>query len=124
MKILIADDDKNIAKALSVRLRSEGYETISAGDGVTAVSKAVQEQPDLILLDISMPAGNGIFVAQQLNEMDQTQAIPVIFMTAKTDPKYFDQAMQQRAVAFLSKPFDDSTLLPLIHTTLENETQT
>ncbi|MEM7233262.1 MAG: response regulator [Planctomycetota bacterium] len=121
--ILIADDDKNIARALCVRLRSDGYETLTAHDGVSAVQKAVQENPDLILLDISMPAGNGLFVAEQLKSMDTTRDTPIIFMTAKSNPEYFDQAMEREAIAFLAKPFDDAALLPLVYTTLDAEPQ-
>ena len=117
-KILIADDDHRIVKALSVRLKARGYEIISAYDGVGAIKTAVEKSPDLIILDVSMPAGSGIHVAETLRGNSQACNIPIIFMTAKTNPEYFTKAMENSAIAFLTKPFEDNALVAMVDTAL------
>jgi DNA-binding response OmpR family regulator len=68
-KILIVEDDQNIAKALAIRLKSAGYEVTVAPDAMTGVAAATKIQPDLALLDISVPAGNGFIVAEKIRSL-------------------------------------------------------
>ena len=65
-KILVVEDDQNIALALVVRLRAAGYEVMTAPDAVLAVSMALKHRPDLILLDLLIPGGNGFLVAERV----------------------------------------------------------
>ena len=67
-KILLVEDDEKIVKALTIRLKSQGFDVVSAFDAVMAISKAMEHHPDVILLDISMPGGNGFTVAERLND--------------------------------------------------------
>src|SRR5712691_13324214 len=84
-KILIVEDDQNVAKALSIRLESSGYEVTIAQDAVLGVSTAFKTEPDLALLDISLPAGNGFTVADRIQELLPKET-PFIFVTASKQP--------------------------------------
>jgi DNA-binding response OmpR family regulator len=81
-KILVVDDDVNLQKIYSAKLTSKGYETIIAGNGNEGFEKAINEKPDLIILDIIMPGGtDGVETLQELKQNDNTKNIPVIMMT-------------------------------------------
>jgi len=113
-KILIADDDAGIRAAMAVRLEAEGYLVVTSGDGQQAIVLAQREGPDLAILDISMPKADGFTVAKAIRSHSVASNTPVIFMTGKSDPGYFDEAMHQDGIAFLGKPFDSNVLLPLV----------
>jgi CheY-like chemotaxis protein len=82
-KILIIDDEKGIIKVVTSRLIANGYEVISATDGVEGLEKAKKEKPDLVLLDIMMPVMSGYEVIEELKKDDATKSIPVIMVTAQ-----------------------------------------
>ena len=113
-KILIVEDDKQISLALGVRLRASGYDVIQAFDGLAAVSQAKKHLPDLIVLDISVPAGGGFVVAERLQDMMETASTPLLFITASRQTDLRERAMRLGAVGFLEKPIDSDALLALI----------
>lgn len=113
-KILIVDDNQDLLKALRVRLRAENYATVVASDAVSAVSQARAENPDLILLDLGLPAGDGFLVMERLANIESLASIPVIVMTARDPLGNHDKALQAGARAFLQKPVDDNELLATI----------
>ena len=118
-KILVVEDDKKVAMALAIRLRSVGYEVMTVHDALTGVSAAVKFRPDLVILDISMPAGGGFTVAERLEGMAMTAATPIIFMTASKQPGLREKAMaQSSAIAFFDKPYDAGELIDTIASTL------
>src|SRR5438046_10164331 len=84
-KIMIVDDDPELRMALKMRLRANQYETVSACDGYSAIALAQKERPNLIILDLGLPAGNGYSVLKRLQESDALSSIPVIVLTAR-DP--------------------------------------
>ena len=86
-KILIVDDDKQIVLLLASRLKANKYEIVVAYDAMQAVAKAFSEKPDLILLDIKMPAGSGISVMDNLSNSTETALTPVIVITAYPSPE-------------------------------------
>lgn len=88
-----------------MRLRARNYEVIEAYDGVQCLTKAMEEIPDLILLDIKMPLMNGIVAFENLIQLDITKEIPVIFMTAYPRLELKNQALKMGAKGFISKPF-------------------
>jgi DNA-binding response OmpR family regulator len=112
-KILIVEDDKNVAKALAIRLKNAGYEVTVAPDAVTGVSSALKLQPDLAILDISMPAGDGFSVAEKIQELVLT-ATPIIFLTASKQLGLRQAAEKLGAAGFFEKPYDADELLEAI----------
>ncbi len=116
-KILIVEDDPNIAKALSIRLKNAGYEVNVAPDALTAVETAVKRVPDLVLLDISLPAGDGFTVAERIQSLIPT-ATPLIFLTASKKPGLREKAKELGAAAFFQKPYEVDDLLGAIQVAL------
>jgi DNA-binding response OmpR family regulator len=84
-RILIVDDEKDWIQVLATRLRHEGYQTEAAFDTVQATTQAIQLKPDLILLDIMMPAGGGLEALKNIRANVKTFSIPVIVLTARGD---------------------------------------
>ena len=82
-KILVVDDNPTIRKGLSVRLRANGYEVSFAEDAISATAAVVAERPDLVLLDLGLPAGDGFVVMERLQKNDRLSNIPVIVLTGR-----------------------------------------
>ncbi len=117
-KILVIEDDKDVARGLTIRLRANGYSVVSASDAVCAISVARKEEPDLILLDLGLPAGDGFIVMERLRNLTQTAITPIIVITAR-DPKINrEKALSAGAYAFLQKPVDNDELLSTIQESL------
>jgi DNA-binding response OmpR family regulator len=119
-KILIVEDDQSIAKALAIRLKNAGYEVTVAPDAMTGVATAVKIQPDLAILDISVPAGNGFTVAEKIQELVVT-ATPIIFLTASKQPGLRQAAEKLGAAGFFEKPYDADELLEAIQTAFSEQ---
>jgi two-component system response regulator VicR len=117
-KILIVDDDKQIALLLASRLKANAYEIVLAYDAVQAVAKAFREKPDLILLDIKIPAGGGISVMDNLRNSAETVITPIIIITAYPSPEIQQKVIEMGAVGFISKPFKAEDVLLRIRTAL------
>jgi DNA-binding response OmpR family regulator len=119
-KDLIVDDDPDVRRALKIRLRAHHYDTVQASDGYSAIAVAQKEQPDLIILDLVLPAGDGFTVLKRLQESDPLSSIPVIVLTAR-DPLYNRvKTLLAGATAFIQKPADNRELLDMISATLPN----
>jgi DNA-binding response OmpR family regulator len=118
-KILIVDDERDIVKAVMIRLQGAGYEVVTAFDGAQGVFMAHKEKPDLIILDIRMPAGNGFSVAQRLKRSMHTFTIPVIFLTGSPEKNAEKKAMALGARFYIKKPYDPEELLDAIKRALE-----
>jgi len=117
-KIMIVDDDPDLRQALRLRLRANHYDTVNAVDGYSAIAMAYKEHPNLIILDLGLPAGDGFVVLDRLQRDDKLSAIPVIVLTAR-DPQSSEQrALQAGAAAFFQKPADNAELLDVIRATL------
>lgn len=117
-KILIIEDDKDLLRGLNVRLRATGYNIVFATDAVTAISVARKEEPDVILLDIGLPCGDGFTVMKRLGSLVSTSATPIIIVTGRDPSTYKGRALQAGAVAFLQKPFDNDELIAAIQEAL------
>ena len=118
-KILIVDDERDIVKGLMIRLQGAGYDVTTAFDGAQGVFMAHKEKPDLIILDIRMPAGDGFSVAARLKHSMYTFTIPVIFMTGSPEKNAEDKAMALGARFYIKKPYDPEELLDAIKRALE-----
>lgn len=121
--ILVADDDKDLVMALSIRLRAAGYTVISAHDGEEAFNLANQNKPDLIILDVRMPAGGGFSSIDRMKHSLNTRNIPVIFLTAFDDEEMREEGRQLGAVGFFRKPFDDGEFMDAIQGVLSGGRQ-
>jgi DNA-binding response OmpR family regulator len=110
-KILIVEDDEKVAGALNLRMKLAGYHTSVAPDAIQGVARAVSFVPDLILLDINLPAGNGIDVAHRIRSL-LPSITPIIFLTASKLPGLVERACSIGSpVGFLEKPYDPQSLL-------------
>jgi DNA-binding response OmpR family regulator len=112
--ILIADDDVKLAEALTVRLESEGFTVISTQDAYQAVAIARRERPDLLLLDINMPAGSGFSVQQRVAEIDELADTPIVYITGEGSDSVDRTARDLGAFAVIHKPFETEQLLDTI----------
>lgn len=117
-KILVIEDDKAIALALSVRLMANDYNVLSAHDAVTGLKTALQDRPDLIVLDICLPGGGGLVTAEWLRNSGLMEAIPFIVVTASKKPGLRERAEQLGAVGFFEKPYEAQELLDVIRAAL------
>lgn len=117
-KILIVDDDKDVLRGLSVRLRANGYSVVFAADGISAISVARKEMPDVIILDIGLPAGDGFTVIERLGELLPVAHIPIIVLSARDLSGNKERALNAGVQAFLQKPVDNEVLLETIRKAL------
>ena len=111
-KILIVEDDAKIAMALALRLKTAGYETTLAHDALAGVNLALRTQPDLVLLDVSLPAGDGFQVAERMRALQAAPA-PIIFLTASQRPGLRQRA-QELGAGFFEKPYEHEALLAAV----------
>jgi len=108
-KILIADDEQQLALAVKIRLQSKGYQVVTASDGRQALELAAQERPDLIILDVVMPVMDGYSCLRALNTRFGRGHIPVIILTARDRMK--DLFELEGIEDYVVKPFDHEDLL-------------
>jgi len=121
-KILIVDDERDIVKALMIRLQHNGYDVVGAFDGAQGIFMAHKESPDLIILDIRMPAGDGFSVAEKLKQSSQTERIPIIFLTGSPERNSEERAMELGARFYVKKPYDPGELLDAVRRAMEPRT--
>lgn len=118
-KVLIVEDHKDSCLWISAIMRQSGFETIEANDGTLGVRLARKERPNLILLDIHLPAGSGFFVLESLKKAEETRAIPVIIMTG--DLEINDEEMKRLgAAATFKKPMDVQDFIKTIRAVIDN----
>jgi DNA-binding response OmpR family regulator len=113
-KILIVEDDADVRLGYKVLLTAHHYDTIFAGDGLAAVSEAIKHQPDLILLDLGLPAGDGFILLERFRANMNLSLIPVIVVSARDLHGNKERALKAGAKAFVQKPWNDNELLALI----------
>lgn len=118
-RILIVDDETELAYAIQIRLKQAGYEVLTAYDGFEGLEKARKENPDLILLDILMPGMDGYQMLRKLKENNQTKSIPVIMLTAKSQLEDVTQATNLGVEDYIVKPFDYLAMLGKIKKALK-----
>lgn len=117
-KILIVEDENLQLTILARRLKTAGFEVIAARDGLSAISTARKEQPDLILLDLGLPAGDGFVVLQRLQMLINTGTIPIIVVSSRNPKEVRDAVIKAGAIAYFQKPADLDALLQSINSTL------
>lgn len=110
MKILLAEDERDIQFVTRVALEDEGHTVVTADDGQAALELAPTQPFDVILLDIMMPRLDGIVVCQRLKDDPRTAAVPVIFLTARSQQAEVQAGLSVGALGYIIKPFDTFTL--------------
>ena len=109
--ILLGDADNSIVKFVTLILENEGYRVLVATDGDEVLEKVGQTRPDLVLMDITLPTRNGYQVCRVLKEDALLKSLPVLFLSAKSQPSDRFWAQRVGADGFLAKPFDPADLL-------------
>ncbi len=104
---------------LAIRLKAAGYEVSTASDARSGLDAAIKGQPDAVLLDISMPGGDGFSVAEGIQKLGP-KLPSIIFLTASKRPEYRKKADELGAAGFFEKPFDASELLAAVQATLSS----
>ena len=113
-KILVVEDDADVRLGYQVLLKANHYDTFFAADSTSAVSEARKQQPDLIILDLGLPAGDGFVVLERFRANPNLAVIPVIVVSARDLQGNKERALKAGAKAFVQKPWNDSELLTLI----------
>jgi two-component system KDP operon response regulator KdpE len=117
-KILIVEDNLVIRHALNMQLRANNYETAFAPDALLAISVARKELPDLILLDLGLPGGDGFLVMERLQNIAPLACIPIIVVSARDAEGNRERALEAGAFAFFQKPAGNDVLLAAIRQAL------
>ena len=113
-RVLICDDDPVILRLLQVNLELEGYEVLLAQHGEDAVEIAQAQRPDLIILDIMMPRLDGYQTCERLKGDESTEAIPVVFLSAKAQQSDIEKGKAYGVSEYLTKPFDPNDLVGIV----------
>ena len=117
-KILIVEDDADVRLGLHVRLKASHYDTFFAVDALSSLAEARKHEPDLILLDLGLPAGDGFVVMDRLKAVPALAIIPIIVVSGRSGAANRDRALKAGAKAFLEKPVDNAELLAVIRQAL------
>ncbi len=118
-KILVVDDQPDNVFILHDKLKREGFEVFSAYDGPSGIKKAMEVNPDLVLLDVMMPGMSGFEACKILGETENTKNIPVILVTALTGTEDLTEGLSAGAFDYIKKPFNRSELIARINSALK-----
>lgn len=119
--VLCVDDDPAIHTALELRLREYDVEVSQAYYGMQGVSEAVRSRPDVIVMDLAMPNGNGLYVLECLRQNPATATIPIVMLSGMRDPSLKRKSFDAGADSFLNKPVQFTDLVDALreHITIE-----
>ena len=110
-KILYVEDNPDNVYMLTRRLKKKGFELIIAGDGQEGIDKAIQENPDLILMDLSLPTMDGWTATAEIKKIEGIKDIPIIALSAHAMPEHRDRALKAGCSDYDTKPVDIKRLL-------------
>ncbi len=113
-KILIVEDDADVRLGYHVLFKAHHYDTCFAADGFSAVGEARKQQPDLIVLDLGLPAGDGFVVLERFRTNTHLAVIPIIVVSARDVHGNKDRALKAGAMAYVQKPWNDTELLAIV----------
>jgi len=120
-RILIIDDDPIALELIEYALQQEGYETITAPNGVEGLAKVRDEKPDLVVLDVMLPGLDGFEVCHRLRAEPETARLPILMLSAKAREVDIDTGRRMGADMYVTKPMDPSALVVQVGTLLEGE---
>jgi len=115
--VLVVEDDAPLALALSLRLKRKGYRVLTAHDALAGVSAAVRESPDLMVIDLMMPAGGGFSLVERV-QRQVPKAIPIIVTTGSKEDHVLRRALDMGVVAFFAKPYDGEQVAGMVQAVL------
>jgi DNA-binding response OmpR family regulator len=113
-KILVIDDEPDFSNTLKIRLESNGYEVVVAGDGISGLGLARSLLPDLIILDLMLPKMDGFRVARFLKFDDRHKKVPIIVLSARSQASDIKMGMEVGADLYITKPFKSEELLGVV----------
>jgi two-component system KDP operon response regulator KdpE len=113
-KVLIVEDDADIARLIGLKLKQQGLKPVFAADAVTAVTIARKEDPDLLVIDIGLPGGGGLLVIERMRAIANLAMKPVIVISAREPIEGERQAREVGATAFFPKPLDLDALVEAV----------
>ncbi len=114
-KILIVEDETDLAMVLRKILVDEGYDVVIACDAMQGTEKAHREQPDLIILDLNMPAGGGLIILERIKMSAHTRFIPVIVLTGAEDAELKKKVIEQGVQHYIQKPYEVDELVGIVN---------
>jgi DNA-binding response OmpR family regulator len=120
-KILIAEDERDIRDLITFTLKFAGHDVVAAANGEEALDKALQEIPDLILMDVRMPRMTGYEACKRMKTEDSIKHIPVVFLSAKGQDSEVHQGLDAGAVEYILKPFSPDQLTERVRTLLKQQ---
>jgi two-component system, OmpR family, phosphate regulon response regulator PhoB len=118
-RVLVIDDEAPIRLLCRVNLEAEGMDVLEAADGPSGLEKARAEIPDVVLLDVMMPGLDGWRVAEELLDDERTEAIPIVFLTARAELRDRARGIDLGGVDYVTKPFNPVELAPLVRGLLD-----
>jgi DNA-binding response OmpR family regulator len=124
MQILTIDDDPEFRLLMSTQLQSRNITVVGAADGIQAIIKARGKQPDVILLDLGLPGGDGFLILERLKANKLLSTVPVIILTARDLKEVEEKAFRAGAAASFQKPVNIESLLTVIEEVLRKLRQT
>lgn len=122
-RVLVVDDEPDLVMLLEEHLTHEGYDVVVATSGMQAITKAREEKPDIILLDVMMPGVSGFDVCNILQDFAETATIPIIFLTAVAETRRKVMGLNLGADDYITKPFDLHELAARVHAALRPRLQ-
>jgi DNA-binding response OmpR family regulator len=120
-RVMLVDDDQDFLLVTSALLRRSGYEVLFATDAVSAISVAVKQNPQAVVLDIGLPGGDGTTVMKHLHALPQLAGVPVLIVSGRDSAEYRDATLKAGAVAYLTKPVQSEDLLEALHLALDDQ---
>ena len=120
-KVLVVDDEIHIVHVVTIKLRNNGYEVVTADNGAEAFALACEEKPDIIVTDYQMPRMTGLELVERLRQCEQTKDIPVIMLTARNFAISQQQQEDLQISECVSKPFSPKELLGNIEDVLHQQ---
>ena len=120
-KVLMIEDETTLREEIVELLTFDGYEAFGAEEGQTGIASALDDHPDVILCDVSMPGLDGYAVLRELRANPATAAIPFIFMSARAGHNDIDEGMKVGANGYLTKPFYHKDLIGAIEACIANK---
>ncbi|HNQ61131.1 MAG TPA: response regulator [Bacteroidia bacterium] len=114
LKVLLVDDEPDVVEILSYNLKKEKYQVFKAYNGLDCIKSALENHPDLIIMDIRMPEMTGIETCRKIRQNEMLKDIPVLFLTADSDEYTSMNAMDAGGSHFITKPIRPAILIGMI----------